>query len=168
MLDLISSEASNPTPYTANIPNAVPQIASCVNATSDTPTSLPIINVKGFTDEKRISAMRVSFSSITAPRMIWPYIRIARYITNPMPNTIAKLPPESRSCPVAPILTACRATGSKSFSLVLMSTFASLNRCSRTARSRAAASMRREITSPGLRLKNSASPRSRKSGGRIK
>ena len=52
-------DARRPPPYKAKALNASPQIASCVNATSETPTSLPIINVNGFTDENRISAIRV-------------------------------------------------------------------------------------------------------------
>jgi len=47
ILALTPSEARSPTPYTANIPNAVPQIASCVNATSETP-GLDGTSVMGF------------------------------------------------------------------------------------------------------------------------
>src|SRR6185369_7082146 len=112
MLACTPRDASKLTPYKPNAANAVPQIASCVNATSDTPTSLPIINVNGFTDENRISAMRVSFSSITAPRITWPYMSIARYMTNPTANTSTNLlPSEPDFSPGAPTCTDCTSTG---------------------------------------------------------
>ena len=71
-LPVAKADASKLMPYHANTVNAVPQIASCVNATSETPTSLPIIRVNGDADEKSISAIRVSFSSTTAPMIAWP------------------------------------------------------------------------------------------------
>ena len=60
MNDDPASQADNEVKATAQMPN-------WVSATSDTPISFPIINGNDRIEENRISAMRVSFSSITAP-----------------------------------------------------------------------------------------------------
>ena len=65
-------------PVNMKATKARPQIANCVSATRETPTSLPDISVNGRTEEKRISAIRVSFSSMTAPSTTCPYRRIVR------------------------------------------------------------------------------------------
>ena len=64
--------------YATTPAKAKAQIAYCVRATSETPISLPIRSVNERTDEKRSSEMRVSFSSMTAARIVCPYMMSVR------------------------------------------------------------------------------------------
>ena len=70
---MCGSVNEEPASQAENERKATAQMPSCVSATSETPISLPIISGNDRIEENRISAILVSFSSITAPNTNCPY-----------------------------------------------------------------------------------------------